>query len=557
MAEAARRLVEDVKLVEKSLDEQAASRLSARSNADDKEPAIVGQQSAATVLVGMAQELYEFGVSTLGETYAIPKSGSKCVAMLRGNKTSLRNQLARAYFTKHRRAAPQQALADALLVVEGIAQEQTERELFLRVANTDGQLWLDIGDTSGKAIKITKDRWTVEDSPPILFKRTALNGSLPNPERGGDLDELWNLVNITEADRPLIAAWLVAALFQNIPHPVLSLFGEQGTGKTTAHKIIVNTLDPGPVPTRQPPRDSDSWVTAASGSWVVGMDNLSTVPPWLSDSICRAVTGDGDVRRKLYTDGEYSVFAFRRCICLNGIDLGATRGDLAERMLPISLDRIPDNKRVAENEIWPKWDEHSATILGAVLDLAVLVLNAIPSVELTSMPRMADFAKILSAVDQVLGTKGLTHYQDKQKTLAADSLTGDPFTFAVMQMQSAFEGTSSALLGKLTPEKTIRAWPKSARAATTLLRRAAPAMIKLGWEVTDDGGHNKQKITEWKLTPPPEITRNSSPPSPLPREKARNGGLAGLAGNKYEISQDDPCGKCLGEGCACCEELIL
>ena len=498
-----------------------------------------GSNSAATTLVEMAQEMYDFGVSTLGETYAIPKSGAKCVAMLRGSKTSLRKQLARQYFQRHKRAVSQQAIADALLVVEGFAQEQEEKELFLRVANVAGQLWLDIGDTTGKAIKITATGWSVVENPPVLFKRTALNGSLPDPQAAGSLDDLWGLVNVAENDRPLIAAWLVAALFQNIPHPVLSFFGEQGTGKTTAHKMVVSLIDPGPVPTRKPPRDPDSWVIAASGSWIVGLDNLSSVREWLSDSICRAVTGDGDVRRKLYTDGEHSVFAFRRCICLNGIDLGATRGDLSERMLPISLDRIPENKRLAEDEIWPKWEANHGRILGAVLDLAVRVLEVLPSVELASKPRMADFAKILSAVDQVLNTEGFDHYRTKQAALAADSLTGDPFTSEVMQMSRSFEGTSAKLLERLVPDKLPRGWPHSARAATALLRRAATAMVKLGWTVEDDRGHNKQGVTIWTLKPPPEKARIPSPPDPLPRQKAENGRLAGMAGQENSTSQDD------------------
>ena len=72
---------------------------------DDNTDHQAGSVSAATTLVEMAQEMYEFGVSTLGETYAIPKSDPKCVAMLRGSKTSLRKQLARRYFQEHSRAA--------------------------------------------------------------------------------------------------------------------------------------------------------------------------------------------------------------------------------------------------------------------------------------------------------------------------------------------------------------------------------------------------------------------------------------------------------------------
>ncbi len=505
---------------------------------DDNTDHQTGSVSAATTLVEMAQEMYEFGVSTTGETYAIPKTGPKLVALLRGSRTSLRGQLASKYFRDYRRAASQQALADSMLVIDGFAQEAKAEELHLRTASHNGELWLDIADLTGRAIRITAQGWSIEDHPPMLFKRTVLNGALPEPTRDGSLEYLWEILNVSKNDRPLVAAWLVACYFPDIPHCVLALFGEQGSGKTTAGKMIVSAIDPGPVPTRKPPRDSESWVTAASGSWVVGLDNLSDVSPWLSDSICRAVTGDGDVRRKLYTDGEHSVFAFRRCICLNGIDLGATRGDLSERMLPISLDRIPEDKRLAEDEIWPKWEQQNGKILGAILDLTTQVLKLLPSVELMSKPRMADFAKILWAVDRVLGTKGFDHYQRKLASLAADSLTGDAFTLMVSEMKLPFAGTSAGLLRQLTADKPPRGWPRDARRVTTLLKRAGPALVKSGWEVTNDSGHNESGVIQWTLIPP-EIARNSSPSSLLPRENGAIDGETGITGDKYGTSQDD------------------
>jgi hypothetical protein len=78
----------------------------------------------------------------------------------------------------------------------------------------------------------------------------------------------------------------------------------------------------------RPPRGAAEaqWVTAASGAWVIALDNLSHVTDWLSDSLCRAVTGDANVRRALYTDNDTHVIAFKRCLILNGIDLGAVRG---------------------------------------------------------------------------------------------------------------------------------------------------------------------------------------------------------------------------------------
>jgi len=58
-----------------------------------------------------------------------------------------------------------------------------------------------------------------------------------------------------------------------------------------------------------------------------------------------AVTGDGDVRRKLYTDGDLYVFAFRRCIIITGTDLGSVNGDLSDRLLPIHLRHHSADKR--------------------------------------------------------------------------------------------------------------------------------------------------------------------------------------------------------------------
>ncbi|NND46037.1 MAG: ATP-binding protein [Woeseiaceae bacterium] len=493
-------------------------------------------KSTATVLVNMALDRYEFGVSKTGETFAIPREGDPVVSLLKGSKTAIRSILSREYFREHRKAASQQALGDAMAVIEGFAQETDERELHLRVAENSEGLWLDVGDLTGQAVLIARAGWKVIDRPPMLFKRTVLNGSLPVPDDEGDLDTLWTLLNVTEGDRPILLAALVAMLFPSIPHPVITFLGEAGTGKTTGQKIIVSVVDPGPVPVRKPPRDPDSWVTAAAGSWVVALDNVSEVRPWLSDSICRAVTGDGDVRRKLYTDGDHAIFAFRRCICLNGIDLGATRGDLGERMLPIVLERIPDSKRLTEDEIWPTWKRSHARILGGLLDLAVRVLESLPSVELESKPRMADFARILRAVDIVLGTDGLANYVAKQSSLAADALAGDPFSATLASMTEPFVGTSADLLAKFTKDKPPRDWPKNARTVTTLVRRAAPSLIKLGYTVDDDGARNHDGVLRWTLSPP-ERARNNPPQPPQARTGGDARGDAGMGGVEYRTSR--------------------
>lgn len=475
-------------------------------------PPAAGAKSIATELVEMAQASYRFGTSTTGETFGIPLEGAPVTFMLRGGKHSLRARLADRYFASHGKAASSTALTDALLTIEGIGQEW-ETELHLRVAGDglDRSTWIDLGDNTGRAIHLTEHGWTIEAKAPVLFRRTALTAPLPTPTTAGaggveGLKLLWQILNVEEDDRPLVAAWLVAALVPDIPHPTLALFGEQGTGKTTATKLLVSIVDPSPVPARKPPRDADGWVTAAAGSWVVAIDNLSTIPLWLSDSLCRAVTGDGDVRRRLYSDSDLHVFSFRRVIVFNGIDVGSLNGDLADRMLPINLERIPDTNRLDETHLWPAWNDIHPQVLGAVLDLAANVFTQLPLVELTQRPRMADFARILAATDNTLHTDGLDRYLVKQGSLAAESLDTDPLIAAITtRIHNQWTGTASQLLVQLTnlDEPTPKDWPTTPRTVTGRLKRWAPVLRKTGWTVTDDAGRNKDGTVKWTLNPPP------------------------------------------------------
>jgi hypothetical protein len=311
-----------------------------------------------------------------------------------------------------------------------------------------------------------------------------------------------------------VLAWLIAAIIDpDSPHPVLSLFGEQGTAKSTTTRRIVEVVDPSPVPLRKPPRDPEQWVTAAQGSWVVGLDNLSQIPDWLSDCICRAATGDGDVRRALYTDSDLAVFSFRRCIVLNGIDVGALRGDLADRTLMTNLDRIEDGDRRAETQLNEQWQKTYPTILGGLLTMSADVMRLLPSVRLASSPRMADFARILAALDELCGSNAAERYAEQSQIMAQDSLSSDPFLARMDEVKPEFAGRASDLLHQMTPSgdgwRPPRGWPKDPRAVTSILKRNAPALRKAGWVIEDEPGSHRFVI--WTITHPEKVRISHRP----------------------------------------------
>lgn len=468
-----------------------------------------GQRSVASQLIDLAREQYSLGVTPEGETYALPADGGHVVTMLRDNRSGLRMELAKQFFQNTSRAASSGAQTDAMAALEGFARGEVPVEAHLRTASHGDAVYLDLGDTANSVVRVTSEGWQVIRSDvPVRFRRTRLTGAFPMPERGGCLDDLWPLLNVDDGDRVLLLAYMVAALIQpDVPHPVLAFFAEQGSGKSTACRLLVDLVDPSAVPLRKAPRDSDSWVVAASGSWVVALDNLSTVPDWLSDALCRASTGEGDVRRALYTDAGLSVVKFRRCIIANGIDVGALRGDLSERLLCVPLYPIRDAQRQLESAMWGQWRAAYPRVLGSLLDLCAATMASLHRVEMAEYPRMADFARVLAAVDQVLGTDGLKRYLHHANSAAVDSLSADPFIARVREViTEPFMGTAAELLTRAQPlvpgGRRTEGWPRNARDVTTCLKRNAPALRRCGWDVSTDEGRNQNSTFRWSIQPP-------------------------------------------------------
>lgn len=82
------------------------------------------------------------------------------------------------------------------------------------------------------------------ERPPAKFGRTRGSQPLPEPERGGSLDELRRFFNVDHHGWILIRAFLVAALRPRFPLPILVVKGEQGSGKSTACRVISSLIDP-------------------------------------------------------------------------------------------------------------------------------------------------------------------------------------------------------------------------------------------------------------------------------------------------------------------------
>ena len=279
------------------------------------------------------------------------------------------------------------------------------------------------------------------------------------------------------------------------------LGGEAGTGKTTFARMLIGLFDPSSAPTRSQPDDVERWILAANGSWGVAIDNVSHIPEWWSDSLCKAVTDDGWVRRRLYTDGELSVISFRRVVILTSIDAGALKGDLGDRVLLCDLERIPDDQRRAETELTTLYKNGRALAFGAMLDLLAKVFAVLPTIDLPSGPRMFDFARVLAAMDKVLGTNALETYMGQRDRIAEEVVEADPVGNAIVQLidkVDPWSGTMGDLLAAIAPTAVPRDWPDSPRKLSGRVKRITPALRNLGIEIERDrkpGGKRDRVLT--------------------------------------------------------------
>jgi hypothetical protein len=295
----------------------------------------------------------------------------------------------------------------------------------------------------------------------------------------------------TAQDFILLVMWLLAALRGRGPYPILVLMAEQGAAKTTTTRVLRKLLDPSESDVRRPPRNMEDLMIAATNSHVVAFDNLSRLSDELSDNLSMLATGGGFAVRTLYTNTEEQIFHAQRPIVLNGISQAATRGDLLDRAIVVTLPPIPEHERKDEVTFWREFELARPSILGALLDAISIGLRRVDDVYLERKPRMADFAVWGVAVERGCPWKEgsfMRIYTGNRLRAVESALDGDPVV-EIVRAICPWEGTASELLAELNhraPEALTKRkdWFSRPRQVSDVLRRLAPGLRRTGIDVT-------------------------------------------------------------------------
>jgi energy-coupling factor transporter ATP-binding protein EcfA2 len=482
-------------------------------------------ETIAEKLLGLVAAV-EFVHSGDGSAWAVMPDGRALRLDARGSPFAA--WLRHRFLEAHGKPARAGDVSDVIGALIGRARfEGPRREVYTRVAELDGNIYVDLGREDTKAVEITPDGWHVVERPPALFATSEALAPLPEPAQDAapeDLEALVELLGLPAADAFLATAWLLGCLQPGRPFVLLLLIGAAGSGKSTRTRLLRMLVDPAGADgtlVASPPREGRDLFASASGTHVLALDNLSSMPRWLSDLLSSIATGSGQATRRLYTDNELAVIQVRQPVILNGIDIAGLGEDLMDRAIVLPCPPVEGVQ--TEAKLWDSARKTAPRILGALLDAAVVALKNRPGVNIPPerRPRMLDFATWIKAAEPALhqvpawrDMDFLELYAANRRLASDELLEADPVGVMLLELagERRWEGSASQLLDTLErmledergPDKAAqiikgKRWPSAPHVLGVRLRRLVPQLKAAGVVARQDRTGTRGRT--WTLEP--------------------------------------------------------
>jgi len=423
------------------------------------------------------------------------------------------------------------AVRQAIAVMSYDATRKEKIRLSNRVAwdpSGDGSIWVDTADPQNRAYHITKNGWALVVDVPVLFQRHQHQQALPMAVGGGDVGKLLPFINVgsprssktSQHQQLLLIVQTLSCLIPDIPHPINAMYGCRGSHKSSTQKILKRLIDPSSVETQSPPNNPKDALQILDHHYIPIFDNLNTLPRWLSDTFCRAVTGEGQETRQLYTDDKAFIRQLSRCIMLNGVNLPITQSDLLSRTIMHSTE--PTSKHIAEAELNKAFAEIQGEILGGLFDVVVKALQLRDSVLVPETDfRLADFFKWGYLLSEALGFGGgefvvamaenlkSQHDADQENNVVVDvflKVIGEDLEVSFASEDKPWRIASKCLYDRATEKaagmgvNTSRKWPKTPQDFVRKLNESKDTIVYKGWNYERYHVENERGIDLWRIT---------------------------------------------------------
>jgi hypothetical protein len=484
-------------------------------------------RTQAEVIIEIAKKMCkQFFHDQFNTAYAAITLGDHTEVIALDNKR-FKHYICGAYYETKNSVPNAESITGAINVLKYEADFKGDMiPLHLRVASYDGDdtILYDLTNKNWDIIRITAEGWKIEKSP-IIFRRYSNQLPQVYPSRDYEqdvFDQFINLVNVKDNDNKLLLKCYIIALFvPGIQKAIQMLHGDQGAAKTTFQELEKMLVDPSSILTLAFPRDTNEFIQKLAHNYIAYFDNVSHIPDWISDILCRAVTGSGFSKRQLWTDDDDIVYNFIRCVGFNGINLAATKADLLDRGLIIQLSKISKKDRRLRSDILAEFYELRPKLLGYIFDILVKVLDT--RVELDELTRMADFAKICETISRCMGNKDnafIDAYNRNIQLQTEQILESNiiaPIIVKLMENKTMWTGSATELLGYMEPiaeqmriNVSSRGYPKGPNVLTRRLNEIKSTLEEIGIVITK-GTDSKTKLKFVEICKVSTLSKLSTP----------------------------------------------
>ena len=365
-------------------------------------------------------------------------------------------------------------------------------------------------------------------------------------------DRFMDLINVKNnpSARLLLKCYIITLFIPEISKAALMLHGPAGAAKSACQALIKQTVDPSILISLAYPSSNDALQQQLSHNYVPYYDNVSIMKDWLSDALCRAITGSASSKRELYSDDDDILYRFVRCIGFNGINLAATKADLLDRGIIIELQRIQKkNVRDFNGDILPKFKELLPQLLAYIFDILVqvLTLKSNGGIRLEAKSRMADFEIHAEMISRCIGNgvnAFVDAYEANKQLGSGEVLEGSPVAKAIidlMESRDRWEGSTAELLSeleyvaaklKINTQKE-KLWPKGANVIMRRINAIKTNLMDVGIQVSSRQHPTKRTAIIMIEKIPFE------PFEPFDNEKSCSKNIEGTEDISNDISADD------------------
>lgn len=409
-----------------------------------------------------------------------------------------KGEASRVFYRKFGITVGESSLKDALTVISSEAKRLSPEKVYSRCGESlDHQtIYIDTANRDNEVVEVSSDGWCVISSEncPVKFRRSNQARPLPVPERGSDINLLWDHVNVTnEDDRLLILAWLLDCLRVSTEYPLLEIIGSQGSAKSSVQARLGKLIDPSASELSGQPATVEDLAVSCYNSHLVSLDNMGGITTAISNQMCSMVTGGVFRKRKLFSSVGETVIDIRKPLVLNGIAPIVNQPDLAQRTVGVEVFKT---KRISRSELEEPWLRDYPKILGALYQLLADSLRDLRVIDHpNNLPRLGDYGLLGTAMCKALKLK-VDFCEIANRCFRNQMVRGvdnSPLAEAVIALVSDvkfLEEYPKGLLAQINYDRyrprqmDSRLWPKSPEQLSRLLRKLEPVLPMRGVTVS-------------------------------------------------------------------------